>query len=50
MHKILYTYRARTDLFEIKTFIAKDNPYYAEKVLERISTFLDNYLSIFPKQ
>ena len=47
MHKIFYTRKARSNLEEIKNFIALDNWYYAEKVIERISAFIDSYLSIF---
>ena len=47
MHKVFYTKKARNNLEEIKNFIARDNWYYAEKVAERISAFIDSYLSIF---
>jgi len=47
MHKIFYTQKARSNLEEIKKFIALDNRYYAEKVVERIIAFIDSYLSLF---
>lgn len=49
MYKIYYTHKSRRNLEEISKFIALDNSYYAQKVIERITFFVDSYLSLFEK-
>ncbi len=46
--KIEWSYRARTDLQDLKTYISKDSPYYAKQFLERIFTAVEK-LEYHPK-
>jgi plasmid stabilization system protein ParE len=47
MHKISYSQRAKNDLLTIWSFIADDNPIYADKVVDTIVAFIAN-LTYFP--
>ncbi len=45
---IEWSHRARTDIQDIKAYIAKDSPYYAERFTERVITSVEK-LSDYPK-
>ena len=47
MHKISYSQTAKNDLLTIWSFIADDNPIYADKVVDTIVAFIAN-LTYFP--
>ena len=47
MLNIVYSNRASNDIDEIKSFISKDNEYYADKVIETIFNFTNN-LWLYP--
>ena len=49
MHSILYSQNALNNLLDIKSFIQRDNPIYAQKVVERITWFIEWYLTLFPQ-
>ena len=45
---IEWSYRARTDLRDLKAYIAKDSPYYAQRFIERIIAAVEKLIP-FPK-
>jgi len=45
---IAWSHRARTDIRDLKAYIAKDSPYYARRFTERIMTSVEK-LEDFPK-
>ena len=47
MHKVSYSQTAKNDLLTIWSFIADDNPIYADKVVDTIVAFIAN-LTYFP--
>ena len=48
MHKILLTVNASEDLQKIKTYIAQDDIFYADKVIDAIMTYISVHISLFP--
>ena len=49
MLKIVYTQKAKTDLKEIEAYIAKDNLFFAGKVIESVLSFINGMLPFFSK-
>jgi plasmid stabilization system protein ParE len=47
MLNLIYSARASNDLDDIRSYIADDNEYYADKVVETIFAFANN-LATFP--
>ena len=47
MHKVVYTSSAEANLRDIFSYIAEDNPFYAEEVLSRIEKSV-LFLETFP--
>ncbi|WP_457673734.1 type II toxin-antitoxin system RelE/ParE family toxin [Thiolapillus sp.] len=45
---IAWSHRARTDIRDLKAYIAKDSPYYARRFIERIIASVEK-LEDFPK-
>ena len=45
---IEWSYRARTDIRDLKAYIAKDSPYYARRFIERIIASVEK-LAEFPQ-
>ncbi len=39
--EIEWSHRANTDIRDIKAYIAKDSPYYAQRFIERVITSVD---------
>ncbi len=48
MHNISYTHQAQKDLHHIYDYIAQDNDFYAEKVVQHIVWFINGMLATFP--
>ena len=48
MFQVKYKISSKIDIREIFNYIKIDNPYYAEKVIHTLITFINNNLSIFP--
>ncbi|MCP4285412.1 MAG: type II toxin-antitoxin system RelE/ParE family toxin [Gammaproteobacteria bacterium] len=46
--RIEWSQRARTDIRDLKAYIAKDSPYYAKRFVERIIVSVEK-LAEFPK-
>jgi plasmid stabilization system protein ParE len=46
--EIEWSYRARTDLQDLHTYISKDSPYYAKQFVERIFVAVEK-LQVHPK-
>lgn len=47
MYKIIFSETANRDLWEISSYISKDSPLYANKVVDKIILTVSN-LSVFP--
>ncbi|MES9994107.1 MAG: type II toxin-antitoxin system RelE/ParE family toxin [Candidatus Thiodiazotropha sp.] len=45
---IEWSHRARTDIGDLKTYIAKDSPYYAQRFIDRILASVEK-LQAFPR-
>ena len=48
MHRVVYSATVEKDLMEIRDYIAKDNKYYSQKVIEQILWYINGMLSTFP--
>ena len=48
MYEIIFSEESKDDLFNIESYIAQDNKYIAEKVINSILNTIQ-YLSIFPE-
>ncbi len=49
MFEIVYTEQALQDLENIRDYIAKDNPWYAQKVLDDVTNFISVRVSLYPQ-